>query len=117
MSARGAVLGPGIALPITAGATPAYAEAHLSVVKTHEGNFAQGWEGVYTIVVTDSGNTATTGAVHLTDSLPPGLTMGGLGVELSPDDSKFFCDLEERGAGAVARSRRPWTSPLTLLVP
>lgn len=46
----------------------------LTVTKTHSGSFTQGQSGVYTITVTNSGNAATTAAVTMIDTLPPGLT-------------------------------------------
>jgi hypothetical protein len=46
----------------------------LAVLKTHAGNFAQGDEGrIYTIIVTNVGSLATTGAVSVVDVLPGGL--------------------------------------------
>ncbi len=59
MSALGAVVGLGVVLPFTTVATPAFAQAHLTVTKTHEGNFARGGKEVYTITVTNTGNEAT----------------------------------------------------------
>jgi uncharacterized repeat protein (TIGR01451 family) len=51
----------------------------LTITKTHGGNFAQGQTGaIYTITVTNSGSTATTGAVSVVDTLPASLTATGL---------------------------------------
>ncbi|MEU6866952.1 hypothetical protein ABZ924_27455 [Streptomyces sp. NPDC046876] len=79
-SALGTVLGLGLALPFTFGATPAYAQAELSVTKTHSGNFARNGQGVYHIEVINSGTEATTGRTLLTDNLPSGLTLDHLDV-------------------------------------
>ena len=47
----------------------------LAVTKTHVGNFGQGDTGdTYTILVTNVGNTASSGTVTVSDSLPAGLT-------------------------------------------
>ncbi len=47
----------------------------LTITKTHTGNFTQGQTGAtYTITVTNSGGTATTGTITVIDTLPTGLT-------------------------------------------
>jgi uncharacterized repeat protein (TIGR01451 family) len=47
----------------------------LAITKAHTGNFQQGQTGAtYSIVVTNFGNIATTGAVTVVDTLPAGLT-------------------------------------------
>jgi uncharacterized repeat protein (TIGR01451 family) len=47
----------------------------LTIIKRHSGNFAQGQTGAsYTITVTNSGGTATSGIVSVTDTLPASLT-------------------------------------------
>lgn len=56
MSALGTVVGLGVTLPFALSATPAHAQPILSVDKSHEGNFARGGQGVYTITVTNSGD-------------------------------------------------------------
>jgi uncharacterized repeat protein (TIGR01451 family) len=51
----------------------------LTITKTHSGNFVQGQTGaIYTITVTNGGNTATAGSVNVVDTLPPSLTATGL---------------------------------------
>ena len=56
--------------PTTIGAGP-----DLTITKTHVGNFSQGQTGAqYTITVTNSGGTATSGTVTVTDTVPSGLT-------------------------------------------
>jgi uncharacterized repeat protein (TIGR01451 family) len=53
--------------------------ADLTITKTHNGTFAQGQIGrIYTITVTNSGATATSGTVSVADSLPGGLTATGM---------------------------------------
>ncbi|MFF1396839.1 hypothetical protein ACFVZD_23915 [Streptomyces sp. NPDC058287] len=73
MAAIAMVLGLGIALPFTAGVTPAFAQAQLRITKTHEGDFPRGGQGVYTITVTNTGD-ETTGTTGMDDTLPEGLT-------------------------------------------
>ncbi|HEV7744231.1 MAG TPA: DUF11 domain-containing protein [Pyrinomonadaceae bacterium] len=51
--------------------------ADLTITKTHTGNFTRGLNGSYTITVTNSGPTATSGTVTVTDTLPAGLTPTG----------------------------------------
>jgi uncharacterized repeat protein (TIGR01451 family) len=46
----------------------------LSIVKAHVGNFTVGTNGVFTIAVSNSGNSPTTGAITVTDTLLTGLT-------------------------------------------
>jgi len=47
----------------------------LTITKNHSGNFVQGQTGAtYTISVTNSGGTATSGTVTVTDTLPASLT-------------------------------------------
>src|SRR6266403_2411143 len=47
----------------------------LTIIKSHSGNFIQGRTGAtYTITVTNSGGTATSGTVTVTDTLPASLT-------------------------------------------
>ncbi|MFG3369531.1 hypothetical protein ACGF0K_31745 [Streptomyces sp. NPDC048156] len=91
ISAFTTVLGLGIALPFAAGVTPAQAQSSLSVAKSHEGNFARGGQGVYTITLTESGG-GESGAVNLTDSLPTGLTATSLGGSLAS-----FCEIANGG--------------------
>jgi len=47
----------------------------LTISKTHTGSFSQGQTvGVYTLIVSNTGQAATTGLVTVTDTLPGGLT-------------------------------------------
>ncbi|MFD9410147.1 hypothetical protein ACFWBN_24490 [Streptomyces sp. NPDC059989] len=103
MCALGTVLGLGIVLPLATGATPASAQAVLTVTKTHEGNFARGGEGVYIITVTNTGNEETIGNVRITDNMPLGLTRTGLTVAVNGNGgincpvngpSGFACDAD-----------------------
>ncbi len=49
--------------------------ADLTIAKSHTGSFTQGQTGAtYSITVTNSGSTATSGAVTVTDTLPASLT-------------------------------------------
>ncbi|WP_405569351.1 hypothetical protein [Streptomyces sp. NBC_01167] len=88
MSALGTVLGLGVALPFAL-AAPAHAQSNLSVAKSHEGNFARGEQGVYTITLTSTG---VTGILDVTDNLPAGVTATALGGLLGP-----FCDITNGG--------------------
>jgi uncharacterized repeat protein (TIGR01451 family) len=45
----------------------------LSITKTHSGNFVLDQTGTYSILVTNTGNVATTGTVTVLDTLPLGL--------------------------------------------
>ncbi|HUQ34396.1 MAG TPA: hypothetical protein VM095_19905 [Pyrinomonadaceae bacterium] len=55
--------------------TSVVARPDLTVAKSHTGNFTQGQNGAtYTITATNSGGSATTGTVTVTDTLPAGLT-------------------------------------------
>ena len=46
----------------------------LTITKSHTGNFIQGQTGTYTITVTNSGTSPTTGTVSMSDTIPTGLT-------------------------------------------
>jgi uncharacterized repeat protein (TIGR01451 family) len=46
----------------------------LAIAMSHEGDFAVGGQGVYTVTLTNMGFTATAGTITVTDTLPPGLT-------------------------------------------
>ena len=46
----------------------------LTITKTHSGNFTQGSNGSYAVIVSNSGAAATSGTVTVTDTLPAGLT-------------------------------------------
>ena len=45
----------------------------LTIAKSHTGNFTQGVNGAYSLVVSNGGGAATTGTVTVTDVLPTGL--------------------------------------------
>jgi uncharacterized repeat protein (TIGR01451 family) len=48
----------------------------LTISKTHSGNFTQGQQGAtYTVTVSNIGDSATIGAVMVTDTMPAGLTL------------------------------------------
>ncbi|USQ86069.1 hypothetical protein NFX46_21550 [Streptomyces phaeoluteigriseus] len=90
MTALGTVLALGIGLPLTAGVTPAYAQAQLSVTKTHTGDFARGGQGVYRVTVTNTGDESTPGATVLVDNLPEGLTVTAL--DIVSTDTGLVCN-------------------------
>ncbi|MFG2880296.1 hypothetical protein ACGFYU_35660 [Streptomyces sp. NPDC048337] len=102
MSALGAVLGLAIGLPLTTGATPAHAVSQLNVKKSHEGSFVRGGQGIYHITISNTGTES--GSVHITDTLPQGLTMNDLAINTFPvsgvdgecapfTEEGFVCDL------------------------
>ncbi|MEU9862850.1 hypothetical protein AB0D99_18460 [Streptomyces sp. NPDC047971] len=80
ISALGTVVGLGIALPFAL-AAPAQAQPILNIDKSHEGNFARGGQGVYTITLSNSGDEGTNVA-QVTDNLPAGLTVTSIGGTL-----------------------------------
>lgn len=82
MSSLGTVVGLGVTLPFALSATPAHAQPILSVDKSHEGNFARGGQGVYTITVTNSGDEPAS-PLTLTDNLPTGLTVADIQGDLA----------------------------------
>ncbi|WP_329571966.1 hypothetical protein [Streptomyces sp. NBC_01361] len=90
MSALGTVVGLGVALPFAL-AAPAHAQSNLSVAKSHEGNFARGGQGVYTITLTNSSDDLT-GLLDVTDNLPTGVRATALGGLLAQ-----FCDITNGG--------------------
>ncbi|MFE5023038.1 hypothetical protein ACFRAO_06800 [Streptomyces sp. NPDC056656] len=88
----------GLALSLFAvGATPAAAQPQVTVTKSHQGNFAAGQTGTYTIKVTNSGTgpDSFTGPFQLTDDLPAGLTLDNvqttLGPNCQPTTAGFAC--------------------------
>ncbi|MFD9000867.1 hypothetical protein ACFV0T_07830 [Streptomyces sp. NPDC059582] len=93
LAAIAMVLGLGVALPFTAGVTPAFAQAVLSIAKFHEGDFPRGGQGVYTITVTNTGNESS-GSVIMGDTLPAGLTTAEGQWEVS-GDTDVRCVLEQ----------------------
>ena len=51
----------------------------LSIVKTHTGSFTQGYQGVYTVTVSNAAVAGpTSGTVTVTDNLPGGLTLASM---------------------------------------
>jgi uncharacterized repeat protein (TIGR01451 family) len=53
----------------------------LVATKTHSGNFTDGQNGVWTVGVSNTGSTATSGTITLTDTLQNGLTfVSGIGT-------------------------------------
>ncbi|MFE2992544.1 hypothetical protein ACFXKB_42895, partial [Streptomyces sp. NPDC059262] len=106
MTAIAMVLGLGIALPFTAGVTPAFAQAELSITKTHTGNFTQGGSGSYVITVTNSGTEATPpgiGGIRVSDVLPEGLTVTDLN-----SSGLWNCQVDPvEGPGFLCSSTQP----------
>ncbi|MGR4877918.1 hypothetical protein ACIPUC_00525 [Streptomyces sp. LARHCF249] len=92
------VMGLGVVLPLTTGAVPAYAQAQLSVTKTHEGDFARGGFGDYLITVTNVGDEAGEGLVF-EDTLPTGLTVNA--VTSSAPAGQWDCATAADGSSVV----------------
>ncbi len=70
-SLSGAITTNEVMTPVNAIAPP----PDLSIVKTHSGSFTQGQVGAsYTLMVSNSSTTPTSGVVSVTDTLPAGLT-------------------------------------------
>jgi uncharacterized repeat protein (TIGR01451 family) len=66
----------------------------LAIAMHHEGGFAVGEQGVYTLTLTNIGATATSGVITVTDTLPPGLTYisaTGSGWNCSASDETVTC--------------------------
>lgn len=53
---------------------------NVSLAKSHTGNFTVGSSGTYSFTVSNTGETATSGTITVTDTLPIGLTVNGGGV-------------------------------------
>jgi len=67
------------------GQLPGAPMPHLTIVKTHTGNFTQGNSATYTITVSNSGTAATNGPVTVTEIPPPGLIVAGM------SGSSWYC--------------------------
>jgi len=87
----------------------------LSMSKTHIGNFTVGINGIYTLTVTNVGNTATTGAITVSDTLPTGLGFvsgTGTGWSCSASAQVVTCT----NAGPIAGNNATSTITLTVSV-
>ena len=68
--------------------------ADMTITKSHTGNFTRGSTGTYTITATNSGPTATSGTVTVTDTLPSGFTYSsaiGTGWSCSASGQTVTC--------------------------
>jgi uncharacterized repeat protein (TIGR01451 family) len=52
--------------------------AAVSITKTHSGNFVAGATGAYTVTVSNTGGSATSGTVTVTDTAPAGMTVNAM---------------------------------------
>ena len=69
----------GFGSPGTDPALVIFASPSLSISKTHSGNFKQGQQnGTYTVTVSNSGGSPTSGMVTVTDTLPTGFTLASM---------------------------------------
>ena len=67
----------------------------LSITSSHSGRFGVGFDEPYTVTVTNTGVRATTGAISVTDTLPPGLgfvSAVGAGWSCSPTGQTLACN-------------------------
>ncbi|MCJ1677820.1 DUF11 domain-containing protein [Streptomyces sp. APSN-46.1] len=110
------VTGLGVALPLTTGAVPAYAQAQLSVTKTHEGDFARGGFGDYLITVTNVGNEDATEGLVFEDNLPTGLTVNA--VTSSAPAGQWDCGIaaDQSSVVCTVSSDLPANSSFTFTV-
>ncbi|MFD9336653.1 hypothetical protein ACFWBF_19990 [Streptomyces sp. NPDC060028] len=92
MAGLATVMGLGVVLPFAVGVTPAYAQAELSITKTHEGNFARGGQGVYRITVSNPGSEDTRHTL-VSDELP-----GGLKGDSVQAGAPFDCNIVGSGS-------------------
>jgi uncharacterized repeat protein (TIGR01451 family) len=53
---------------------PALGSPDLAIAMSHSGDFVVGDLGAYSLSISNTGRTATSGVITLTDTLPPGLT-------------------------------------------
>ena len=67
--------GGGSASATTTDSTTIVAPPVLAMTKTHSGSFVAGASGTYTLNVSNSGGSATTGTVTVTDAAPAGMTV------------------------------------------
>ncbi len=85
--------------------SPVLTQTDLTVAKSHAGNFSQGQSGTYTITVTNSGGVASSGAVTVTDTPPPGLTPGaatGTGWTCGTSAQTVTCTRSDALAGGAS---------------
>ncbi|WP_175485447.1 OmpA family protein [Pseudoxanthomonas sp. GM95] len=59
---------------VSASDTDTVVAQQLSLTKTHIGNFSPGSTGTYTLTVSNTGTTSTSGTITVVDTLPTGLT-------------------------------------------
>jgi uncharacterized repeat protein (TIGR01451 family) len=64
---------------------PQASSPDLAIAMRHDGEFTVGGQGVYTLTITNVGLAATSGAIKVTDILPPGLSY------VSATGSSWFC--------------------------
>jgi hypothetical protein len=103
------------------GAGPTPMEADLSIAVSHSGNFTVGMNGVYTIVVSNIGGTASSGSLYVSDELTefPGQFVSATGTGWSCSLQFFgfpntheFVDCTSTSVIAAGGS----ASPITLMV-
>ncbi|MFS4092533.1 hypothetical protein [Streptomyces sp. AF1A] len=93
------VLGLTVALPVAVGATPASAQSHYEITKTHSGTFARGGQGVYIITVKNTGDETLPAGTAVRDTLPAGLTaVQAEGGPLGGTGNPVSCFLLDGGA-------------------
>ncbi len=66
----------------------------LTIAKSHTGNFTQGQTGTYTLTVSNTGGSPTSGTIMVADSLPSGLSSTGAtgaGWSCTPGGQSVTC--------------------------
>ena len=88
--------------------------ADLTITKSHTGNFTQGQTGTYTLTVSNTGGSPTSGSVTIIDNVPIGL------VPTSAAGTGWTCNIAAQGGAICNRSDplAPGASypPITLTV-
>ena len=69
------VSGGGAATVNTTDSTTIIGLSSLSITKTHVGNLIQGQSGTYTLTVSNTAGTATSGTITVTENVPAGLSL------------------------------------------
>ena len=88
----------------------------LTITKSHAGNFTQGQTGAYTLTVSNTGGSPTSGSVTVTDNVPVGLvptSAAGTGWTCNIAAQGVICNRSDRsGAGSQlsADYARRWRS-------
>ena len=83
-----------LAVAVLWSGTSLFASPDLTITKSHSVPFRQGESGTYTITVSNTGDSPTSGTISVTDSLPSGLSLSqasGTGWSCTPCGQSFSC--------------------------